>query len=301
MSEQSADPPVLSVVIPTFNRAAVLPRLFEALAACDPPAGGVEFIVVDDGSSDDTAAVVARAEVPGLVSLRQDNAGAAAARNLGWRHARGALIAFTDDDCIPSRRWMVELVDAFHGSDLAAVGGAVVPFVPGFLAEFIQAERMVSHGGDADAVKYLVTANAAFTRDALEAVGGFDERFPGAAGEDTDLTFRIQDCQMRITLIEGATVAHDHRTTMRGLFRTYYRHGRAWLILAQTHPDRELGIRSTSMATATYWRQRYAYYRDERASKGAAVVYCGLRLAGLTFFATGMARESLAARRTRRH
>jgi GT2 family glycosyltransferase len=145
-----------------------------------------------------------------------------------------------------------------------------------------------------------VTANAAFTRDALEAVGGFDERFPGAAGEDTDLTFRIQDQNMRVTLIEGASVAHDHRTSIRGVFRTYYRHGRAWLILAHTHPDRELGTRSTSMATAGYWRERYEYYRDEHASRGAAVVYCGLRLVGLTCFATGMAREALEERRSAR-
>ena len=62
-------------------------------------------------------------------------------------------------------------------------GAEVVPLVPGFLAEFIQAERLVGHGGDASKPKYLVTANAAYRRTVLDEVGGFDERFPGAAGE----------------------------------------------------------------------------------------------------------------------
>src|SRR5713101_7534737 len=135
-TETVSEKPVLSVVIPTFKRKSVLPRLLVALGVCQRPEGGVEFIVVDDGSSDETARVVAQAALPGLVYLHQANAGAAAARNLGWRSARGTLIAFTDDDCVPSPGWMVELVDAFAGADVAAIGGTVVPFVPGFLAEF---------------------------------------------------------------------------------------------------------------------------------------------------------------------
>jgi GT2 family glycosyltransferase len=291
----------VSVVIPTYNRSQELARLLQALERCDRPPGGVEFIVVDDGSTDDTQGTIATSGLAGLTGVRKDNGGAASARNQGWRMARGDLIVFTDDDCVPTPRWLLELVDALSGESLAGIGGRVVPLVPGFIAEFVQAERLVGHGGDATNVKYLVTANAAYRRSVLEALGGFDERFPGAAGEDTDLTLRVLEHDLQLTLTDSATVAHDHRTSIRGLFRTYYRHGRAWTILAQAHPQQGLGTRSTSMATVRYWRNRYRYYQDEGASRGAASVYCGLRFAGLACYATGIMREELARRRAPRH
>ena len=291
--------PSVSVVIPTYNRSSELARLLQSLACCLRPDGGVEFIVVDDGSSDDTQSTLGACDLEGLINIRKENGGAASARNVGWRAARADLVVFTDDDCVPSERWLVDIADAFMagGDAVAGLGAQVVPLVPGFLAEFIQAERLVGHGGDATNPKYLVTANAAYRRNVLEEVGGFDERFPGAAGEDTDLTMRVQERDLRLTLITSGTVAHDHRTSLRGLFKTYYRHGRAWTILARLHPRRGLGTRSVSMATPTYWQRRHRYYRDEGATGGAAVVYCGLRLAGLACYASGIIREEIECRR----
>ena len=290
--------PRVSVVVPTFNRAQLLERLLHALARCDVPRGGFEVIVVDDGSTDGTAAVVA--DAPLAVSyVRQENAGAAAARNRGWRHAEGELVAFTDDHCVPSPTWLVELDEAMERTACDGAGGCIVPLVPGYLADFVQAERLVGHGGDTDDVKYLVTANAVFRRETLEAVGGFDERFPGAAGEDTDLTYRIQDRGLHLTLAGCGSVAHDHRTSVRGLFRTYYRHGRAWHILAMAHPGRNGGTRSR-IVTPAYWRERYGYYRDEGAGRFAALTFCGLRVVGMACFVIGMKQEAHADRRQAR-
>jgi glycosyltransferase involved in cell wall biosynthesis len=291
--------PVISVVIPTYNRAAVLERLLRALARCEMPSGGAEFIVVDDGSPDDTQAVLARSALPGLVAVRQDNAGAAAARNRGWRLAHADVVAFTDDDCVPEPGWLVEIAAAFRDADVDAVGARIEPLVPGVVAEFVQAERLVGHGGTPDDVKYLVTANAAYRRSVLEALDGFDDQFPGAAGEDTDLTMRARDLGFRLVLLDRATVAHDHRTSVRGLLRTYYRHGRAWKLLAEKHPQRGLGTRSTRMATPGYWVERYRYYRAEGARGASAALYCGLRAAGLTCYATGMMTAARERRRAR--
>lgn len=290
------DAPRVSVVVPTYNRAASLERLLAALAACARPPGGVEFLIVDDGSTDSTDDVLARSPLPGLTALHQVNGGAASARNRGWRAARGEVVAFTDDDCIPSCEWLVELTSALDEHMVDGIGGSVVPLHDNLLGHFVQAERMVSHGGDAATVKYLVTANAAFRRGALEEVGGFDERFPGAAGEDTDLTFRMQAHGLALTIVNDARVAHDHRATFSGVLRTYFRHGRAWMILARVHHDRQLGTRSTSMTRPRYWRDRYLYYRSEGAAGAAAVGYCALRGIGLVCFASGMARESMAMR-----
>jgi glycosyltransferase involved in cell wall biosynthesis len=293
-----AEPPVprVSVVVPTYNRAPMLGRLLGALARCEVPQGGIEVIVVDDGSSDDTRTVVERSGVPALRYVRQENAGAAAARNRGWRHARGELVVFTDDDCVPSPTWLVELDDAMTRTACDGAGGAIVPLVPGYLADFVQAERLVGHGGDADDVKYLVTANAVFRRATLEAVGGFDERFPGAAGEDTDLTMRLRASNFAVTLVDGAVVAHDHRTTVPALLRTYRRHGAARHMLTRLHPGAGVGMRARRMTTVGYWRRRYTYYRVEGASRSVAALYCGLRLLGLGSYAYGLARATLRER-----
>jgi GT2 family glycosyltransferase len=292
--------PVLSVVIPTYNRASVLERLLRSLEQCEMPPGGVEFVVVDDGSPDDTQDVLARSTLPGLVAVRQDNAGAAAARNRGWRLARADVVAFTDDDCVPEADWLLEIAAAFQDDGVDAVGARIEPLVPGVVAEFVQAERLVGHGGAPDDVKYLVTANAAYRRVVLEALGGFDDQFPGAAGEDTDLTMRARDLGFRLVLLDRATVAHDHRTSLKGLLRTYYRHGKAWRILAEKHPQKGLGTRSTRMATPKYWVERHRYYREEGAGAGAATLYCGLRAAGMACYATGMVTSARERRRSLR-
>jgi glycosyltransferase involved in cell wall biosynthesis len=297
-SASVAAAPRVSVVVPTYNRAPVLGRLLDALAACRVPDGGLEVVVVDDGSTDGTADVIAASTLPGLVYEHQRNAGAAAARNRGWRRARGEIVAFTDDDCVPSQDWITDLVAAMDRERCDGAGGRIVPLVPGFVADFVQAERLVGHGGDRGAVKYLVTANAAFTRETLEAVDGFDERFPGAAGEDTDLTYRIQDQQRRLTITACGTVAHDHRTTWRGLFRTYYRHGRAWHVLAMAHPGRTGGTRSRILRPG-YWGDRFRYYRAEGAGTVAALSFCALRVVGMTCFVIGMKLEARADRRRR--
>jgi glycosyltransferase involved in cell wall biosynthesis len=284
--------PVVSVVVPTYNRAPVLRRLLEALAECDVPAGGLEVVVVDDGSRDDTAGVVRASPIP-VEYLHQRNAGPAAARNRGWRHARGALIAFTDDDCVPSRRWLVDIVAAFEGVDVAGAGGRVESLVPGFLAGFVQAERLVGHGGGAGQVGYLVTANAVYRRSVLEVVGGFDERFPGAAGEDTDLTMRVAEQGLRLTVLDDAVVAHDHRTTLLGLVRTYRRHGEARHLLRRLHPEAAFGAKAARMTTPAHWHARYVYYRAEGATRIAALVYCGLRAVGLVAYGSGLVRAAL--------
>jgi GT2 family glycosyltransferase len=288
--------PRTSVVVPTYNRACLLDRLLCALGQCHEPDGGFEVIVVDDGSTDDTGAVVRNAGLANIQYLRQGNAGAAAARNRGWQSARGEIVAFTDDDCVPSPEWLVELTQAFDDRRPVAVGGAIVPLVPGFLAQFVQAERLVGHGGDASSVGYLVTANAAFSREVLARVGGFDERFPGAAGEDTDLTYRLLARDLPVTVIDGAVVAHDHRSSLRQLLRTYNKHGHGRWQLAQNHPNRGLAERMVPMMSPRYWAERYDYYRRFGVSPSAAIIYCGLRAAGLVSYAAGLARAAVSAR-----
>src|SRR5262245_7855555 len=99
----------VSVVIPVYNGASTLAACLTALESQSLPRPRFEIIVVDDGSTDETASIAAAFPVR---LVRRTNGGAPAARNSGLREATGAWVAFTDADCIPSRGWLAHLMGA---------------------------------------------------------------------------------------------------------------------------------------------------------------------------------------------
>ena len=115
--------PLASVIVPARNAQQTLPRTLAALAGQNLD-GGLEVIVVDDGSSDDTAAVARRAPGPVTV-LEQEPKGPAAARNLGVAISSGAMLAFCDADVFPAAGWLRAGVRALERADI--VQGAVLP------------------------------------------------------------------------------------------------------------------------------------------------------------------------------
>lgn len=279
---------MLSVVIPTFNRAELLRRVLGSLAAQDEAGAEVEVIVVDDGSSDHTAEVVA--SHPGVTYLHQANAGPAAARNNGFAHARGDFIAFTDDDTVPDRRWAADLAAAFSADPgLAAVGGTVRPLRVTFLTKFVQVEQHASHGvGPNGEIKYLVTANCAYRREVLDELGGFDETFPVASGEDTDLTLRAQAKGYRMQLLDGAVVLHDHPSRLRPILKNYLKHGRTRHVVLERNPDQDWGHGQPDVVTLGHWRRRYRSYRAGGLGAAGSLVAVLLRFAGLVTYGVGM-------------
>lgn len=283
--------PLVSVVIPTFNRAASLDRTLGAIKRCAAPAGGVEVIVVDDGSSDGTADVC---KGHGVDYVYQANHGPASARNRGWRRARGGIVAFTDDDTVPDANWLVDLCAEFEVyPGAAAVGGLVRPLVPGFVADFVQSERLVGHSVVDGQVHYLVTANAAYRREALTRLGGFDESFPTPAGEDTDLTLRALEAGLSLRVSTRAAVQHEHPTSLRGLARTYRRHGEARNRIVSRHPGATSGATARAMAAPGYWLGRYDLYRTDGAGRLRAAAYCLMRACGLCCYSWGIVRSRL--------
>lgn len=282
---RDGDALAVSVVVPTFNRADSLRRLLDALAEVRPPPGGFEVIVVDDGSQDETEDVVRSTP---FTYVRQQNSGAAAARNAGWRVACGEIIAFTDDDAVPSSEWLVELVEPFKTRSTVGVGGTIVPLHRTRASMYVQLERLVDHGLDTDGdLRYLVTANAAFRRSVLAAVGGFDIGFAGAAGEDVDLSVRVAALG-GLVRVAGAEVAHDHRLRVRELVRTYRRHGRARAELSRKHPSLALARPAREQLRPSTWRRRFEQYRQESGSTLVATQYLVLRALGVGAFALGL-------------
>ena len=192
--------PIVSIVIPTHNRGAMLERCLRSVLAAAPAAA--EVIVSDDGSTDDTRERVAavRGTDERVRCLSSKRAGPAAARNRGWRAAAAPIVAFIDDDCVAEPGWVDRLVGALQGSSgWAGVEGRTRP--EGAIRGFFY------HTIDASEGSYL-TCNIAFRRSELERVGGFDERFPHPASEDLDLAYRVIESCGPIGFAPDAVVRH---------------------------------------------------------------------------------------------
>lgn len=178
-----------SVVIPTYQRPALLTRVLDALAVQTLDTDEFEIIVCDDARSDATRETVDRWQRSHAVSISYvvgstPAQGPAAMRNAGWRIARGEVIAFTDDDTIPDRDWLWQGLLALDVAAADAASGRIVVPLPDDPTDHDRdAARLESAG--------FVTANCFCLRRALECVRGFDARFRVASREDSDLFFHL--------------------------------------------------------------------------------------------------------------
>lgn len=231
----------VSIIVPAYNAERTLGECIEALLHQDYP--DCEIIVVDDGSTDRTAAIAQSFE--GITYIRQDNAGPAAARNRGAGAAKGEWLAFTDSDCIAEPDWVSALmakVRANEGKGVVGVGGTYGIANPeSLLARIIHAEIQARHARMKDEVDFLGSFNVAYDRKAFEAVGGFDESFSQASAEDNDLAYRLIDAGGKLLFSKLAVVKHYHPTRLMPYFKTQMRHGFWRVRLYQKHRKRRGG------------------------------------------------------------
>jgi GT2 family glycosyltransferase len=218
----------VSVVIPTYERADLLAQTLQALSLVEPPAGGFEVIVVDDGSSPVQAASVERivASAVGVRLVRRANGGPSAARNAGIAVSSAPLVAFLDDDCRPTPRWLIELVRPFADGQptLGAVGGAVVATDSVTWAQrFCAAVEYAT--GTQPVFENASTQNACYRRDVLEQVGGFDEKFRHPGGDDPDLSLRTVRAGYTLTFAPDAVVLHSELPGYRDYLRHMFHRG----------------------------------------------------------------------------
>ncbi|MDQ6680410.1 MAG: glycosyltransferase [Pseudomonadota bacterium] len=212
----------ISVVIPTYRRPDLLCRCLAAVFAQRLERSAFEVIVVDDGHTADTQAVVdafrMRPDGPVLRFIRpKQGRGPAVARNAGWRAAYGKLIAFTDDDTIPDPDWLAEGERAFLPGLVALCGRVSVPPAAGAAVRggYRPTDHELMTRGLESAE--FVTANAFVRRSALLTVGGFDERFQRAWREDSDLQFRLLRDAGPVGRSKTAVVLHPVRAEPWGV------------------------------------------------------------------------------------
>ena len=229
------DWPEISVVVCSHNGARTIRDTLEGLARIDYP--DYEVIVVDDGSTDDTARIAAEFDVR---VISTENRGLSSARNTGYEAARGGIVAYIDDDAWPDRDWLKYLAWTFMNTDHAGVGGPnIAPAGDGEIADCVaNAPGGPVHVLRTDEIAdHIPGCNMAFRKDRLEAVGGFDPRYR-AAGDDVDLCWRLQDRGWSIGFSPGAMVWHHRRNSIRHYWRQQQGYGKAEALLEGKWPER---------------------------------------------------------------
>ncbi len=185
-----------SVVIATHDRAPLLRECLIRLSR-QSASGRFEVVVVDNGSSDATPRVIHEAGVRGIYVADPNRA---KARNAGIGQAQGRIVIFCDDDTLPPPRFVEAHLRA-HGdaSDLAVTGPIInVP----------DADHLPPVGRRYYSGQFFCTCNASAPKAALEAVGGFDERYDLYGWEDTDLGVRLRSSGMRHAFAWDAYIYH---------------------------------------------------------------------------------------------
>lgn len=262
----------LTVVVPTYNRTDLLARCLRGLLGQSAAPDEYEVAVVDDGSTQDVAAVIASIGAPDdrLRLFRQGNKGPAAARNLGVRNARGDIVLFTGDDCLPDKRLVDEHLRAHsQGGDAGVVGLVTwhpeVEITP-FMA-FLESGPQFGFGEIADpndvSIWHFYTANCSVRRRWIEEAGGFDEDFKHAAFEDMELAYRMRRRGLRIVYRPSAKTYHYHPTTFQQHLARQRVVGMSAALFCRKHPELkvQLGIaHSARMTTALdFWRAATEY------------------------------------------
>lgn len=232
--------PGFSIVVPTYARPERLAQCVAALAQLEYDRSRLEVVVVDDGSPDATAVVAALTPFRDALDLRlvrQENRGPAAARNRGVGEARQEYIAFTDDDCRPEPGWLAAFARQFAATPEGIAGGRTVNAL-GDNVYTAASESLVGFFHRYHLEKgtpFFATNNVALPRTLFAAIGGFDERFPRAAGEDREFCDRCVRQGRTFAYVPDAVVRHFHALTLRHFVRQHYNYGRGAYVFRQLH------------------------------------------------------------------
>ena len=220
----------VSIVIPTFNGANRIGNCLDALRD-QATRWNAEILVIDDGSTDNTGEVVRHYSDVRLIT--QTNAGPAAARNRGASEARGAILLFTDDDCVPTPNWLHAMLEPFQDPEVVGAKGVYRSRQKSIAARFVQIEyedryRLMAGFPYID---FVDTYSAAFRRERFLEMGGYDTSFPVACAEDIELSYRMSARGWKMKFVPDAIVYHTHPNSFSRYLKKKYKFA-FWRVLA---------------------------------------------------------------------
>ena len=225
--------PFVSVIVCSYNGGPTLAACLNSLRKLNYPE--YEVILVDDGSTDNTAYIAA--QFPEVRYIHQSNHGLSHARNTGAIAAKGEVLAYTDSDCMADGDWLYYLVSTLVSGDYAGVGG---PNITPPAQNWIQACVAGAPGGPSHVLltdtvaEHIPGCNMAFYRWAFDTMGGFDPEYR-KAGDDVDFCWRIQQAGWVIAFNPAAIVWHYRRFTLRAFLKQQDGYGEAESLLRFKH------------------------------------------------------------------
>ncbi|HVC45663.1 MAG TPA: glycosyltransferase family A protein [Terracidiphilus sp.] len=254
----------ISVVVPTYNRRAIVTRTLERLFAQDCPRDSFEILVVVDGSTDGSAEALGRMRAPcALRVLEQENRGLAGARNTGFRAAQGEVVLFLDDDMRCELGLVAAHLTAHCQEEGIASFGALFlspESPPSLAAECFKREIGAAHLSprEAEDTTWLredcVFSNASLRRETLLSLGGFDESF--RMREDLEFGQRLFATGVRPVYLPNAIAHQYYAKTAADLIRDSEAFAEADLNLARKHPQLRLPAQVSSLADESGWKAR---------------------------------------------
>jgi glycosyltransferase involved in cell wall biosynthesis len=240
------------VVIATRNRARRLEAALASLRAQTLAADRFEVIVVDDGSTDDTPAILAAEIERGVLRLSTvpgAGGGPALARNAGWRLSKAPLIAFTDDDCVAEPGWLEAGLAAWDSDPARFVQGQTTPITT---ERHLLGPRAYSYEITGLAAEFS-TCNMFYPRRLLEQLGGFDAAAFPTVGEDTNLAWRARAAGAEPVFAKEAANQHAVvQLDVRSALRRCWSWGRA-VQLYVLHPE----LRRQRLLYRVFWNWQH--------------------------------------------
>jgi glycosyltransferase involved in cell wall biosynthesis len=239
--------PFVNIIVPVYNGAAYIENCIGSLLRQSYPSEKYEVIIVDNNSTDNTAAVIKNYAVTYALEDRIQTS--YAARNKGIQTALGDIMAFTDADCIADENWILNGVKPFENSHIGGVGGRVKAYKPGNYIERYQARKDVfgqrKHLSRSKLLQRegkIVTCNAFYRKDVFAKIGLFNPTL--VSGGDYDFSLRVQkETNYALHYEPDAIVYHQHRSSLVQFWKQYYKYGLGRIYLAKNHKQEEFSKR----------------------------------------------------------
>ncbi len=236
--------PSVTLAIPCFNTESFILPALESIQ--DQSIAPKEILIIDDGSSDNTRAVVEKFSNIHLI-VHEQNRGIAASRNSAWQAATGDIIVFMDADGIADSHFIAKLLIQYIDDSVAGVGGRGIEVIQNNIYDRWRKEILFQHWGEFfhEDVYFLFGLCSSYRRTILQEVNGFNPLFQ-TSGEDMDIGFRIRKAGYRLAYAPDAIIYHQRCDHVNSIQKMAYRHC-FWGFLAQRK-------NKTSFNKVSIWR-----------------------------------------------
>jgi mycofactocin system glycosyltransferase len=247
--------PTGSIIIPVKNRPEEIRDCLTSLAGLDYPRDKVEVVVVDDGSTDDTASAAGAFDVR---LIRQPaSRGPSFCRNLGAKEASGEVLAFIDSDCTSDPLWLKQLIPYLAFDGIGAVGGYVRSYYNESALDKYEAVCSSLNMGsriifdrEAQSSFYVPTCNLLVRKDVFDMLNGFNDSMH--LGEDVDFCWRMRKSGNFLVYVPTGAVAHKHRNEITKMLKRKYEYGTSEPDLYHRHQEKEKIFPAPVYASITF-------------------------------------------------